>query len=137
MVTSGLARGSASRANELRGQVTLSGGLRRRNEAKLLHHAHQVKKGPVFYNFALLDALDDNRAHCNLLAGWGKALKVATVDAPPGYASRDLIPLRDLVLYHDMAVTESRVEHANLLQQCLAVQGSGRAGEMHYEVGRQ
>jgi len=42
-----------------------------------------------------------------------------------------------LVFYHDMAVTESRAEHANLLQQCLAVQGSGRAGEMHYKVGRQ
>jgi hypothetical protein len=98
----------------------------------------QLRVDPAFHNFAILDALDGDPADRYLLAGRGKALKVAiTVDGPQGYAGRDLIPFGDLVFYREMVLTESRVPRANPLQMRIAVLRTGRVGPISHEIGRQ
>jgi len=103
--------------NEPGCQVPLLIGLWRRDETQLLHHADLVIGEPALYNFAILDALNADRAGRNPLTGWGNALKVAsTMDGLPRCARGDLVPLGDLVFYSVMSLTESRTEYASPLQ---------------------
>ena len=86
-----------------------------------MHHAHLVKKRPVFHYFAILDSVDDECADLNPLASRGQALKVSAVSALPGCASHYLVPLGDLIFYRKLSITESQDEDFILLQKRLAI----------------
>jgi len=85
----------------------------------LLHQPQPIENAPTLYDLAVGDACDGYPGECDLFAGGGNPLKLATLRAAHGEAGHDAIPFGDHILDGEMEVGKSSEKAANSLSDTL------------------
>src|SRR5215211_8220983 len=87
------------------------GGLQRRNDSELLHHAHVVEVIPLLHDLALSKAGGDGPCYFYPVVGGGEAPKLALVGAAARVAGRHLVPFGYLILDDNPEVGKGGAQH--------------------------
>src|SRR5215204_1244517 len=91
------------------------GGLQRRNDSELLHHAHAVDVIPLLHDLALSKAGGDGPCYFYPVVGRREAPKLALVGAAARVAGRHPVPFGYLILDDNPEVGKRGAQHRDPL----------------------